>query len=219
MEQPRYASTALTLSDEDAATSRAAGPEKGVDGALFERFLAGEKAAFVSLFERHHRRLYLYCLKLVGSPEQAEDLVQETWEKLARLRSRAPRVDNPVGFLLKMVRNLSLNHLKREQRTSRIGDLDEAAQPVVSPREPSTEEEIVHLCMAKLQDDFKEVLTLHLFCGYQHDEIAAMLGKSPEAIRKRASRAQQELRSLVMAMLDAERAVTGPRNADRQENR
>ncbi|KXK56912.1 MAG: RNA polymerase sigma factor [Chlorobi bacterium OLB7] len=56
-------------------------PPSNPEAQLFDQFLAGDDRAFAELFDRHHHRLYLYCLKLVGSPDQAEDIVQEVWER------------------------------------------------------------------------------------------------------------------------------------------
>src|SRR4051794_7272883 len=68
------------------------------DALLFERHLDGDDSAFVELFNRHNHRLFVYCLKLVGSSEAAEDLTQELWEKVIRLRfSENAPVHNPGG--------------------------------------------------------------------------------------------------------------------------
>jgi DNA-directed RNA polymerase specialized sigma24 family protein len=54
----------------------------------------------------------------------------------------------------------------------------------------------------ELSFDHREVLILNIYCGYRFDEIAAMMGKSPDAIWARASRARAQLRKAVRAMID-----------------
>lgn len=173
------------------------------DALLFAQHLEGEDAAFVELFNRHNHRLYLYCLKLVGSAEAAEDLTQELWEKVIRLRfSETKTVHNPGGFFVRMARNLSLNYLRDHKRLSPLDSLPESASPTDSIRERSEREELVVLALAKLPLDYREVLILHNYSGYSLEEIAAMLGKSVDAIWKRASRAREKLRKEVMSMIE-----------------
>ena len=167
------------------------------DEALFDRFLRGEDDAFLALFRRHNRRVFTYCLKIVGGREQAEDIAQETWERIIALRKQPYHVRNPIGFLLRVARNLCLDHLKTRKRHLALDSLSESAHPLHSSGEPSTREELVLSALHRLPFKYREVLILHTYCGYQFEEIAGMLGKSPEAIWARASRARAELRTTV----------------------
>jgi RNA polymerase sigma-70 factor (ECF subfamily) len=175
---------------------------KNDDALLLERFFAGDNAALVELYDRHNHRLYVYCLKLLGSTEQAEDLTQEVWERVARLRSKPQQILNPVGFLLRIARNLCFNQLKARKRFSPLDTLQDSAMPSYSAHEPSDMEDLVVSALAEIPPDYREVLVLNLYCGYRLDEIAVMLGKSADAIRKRASRARIQLRNLVMSKID-----------------
>ena len=167
------------------------------DEALFYRFLRGEDDAFLALFRRHNGRLFTYCLKIVGGREQAEDITQETWERIIALRSQSYTVRNPIGFLLRVARNLCLDHLKTRKQHIALDNLCESAHPVDSTTEQSTLEELVLSALHQLSFKYREVLILNTYCGYQFEEIAEMLGKSPDAIWARASRARAELRTKV----------------------
>jgi RNA polymerase sigma-70 factor (ECF subfamily) len=173
------------------------------DVLLFERHLDGDDAAFVELFNRHNHRLFVYCLKLVGSSEAAEDLTQELWEKVIRLRfSETGPIHNPGGFFVRMARNMSLNHLRDHKRVSSLDSLPESSMPVDTTRERTEQEEMVVMALARLPFDYREVLILNTYSGYSLEEIAVMLGKSVEAIWKRASRGREKLRKEVMAMME-----------------
>jgi RNA polymerase sigma-70 factor, ECF subfamily len=167
------------------------------DEALFNRFLRGEDDAFLGLFRRHNRRVFTYCLKIVGGREQAEDIAQETWERIIALRTQPYSVRNPIGFLLRIARNLCLDHLKTRKHHLALDNLSESSHPVHSTGEHSTLEELVLTALHRLSFKYREVLILNTYCGYQFEEIAEMLGKSPEAIWARASRARAELRTIV----------------------
>src|SRR4029079_448928 len=108
-----------------------------------------------------------------------EDLTQELWEKVIRLRfSENKPVHNPGGFFVRMARNMSLNHLRDHKRTSSLDGLPESSMPVDTTRERTEREEMVVMALAKLPFDYREVLILHTYSGYSLEEIAVMLGKS-----------------------------------------
>lgn len=121
----------------DSLSDRRTMTPSSTDSQLFDQFLAGDDRAFVELFDRHHHRMYLYCLKLVGSSDQAEDIVQEVWERVIRMRSNPQHVLNPTGFLIRITRNLSLNHLRDTKKLTPIDDVQEHKLPTVQMREKS----------------------------------------------------------------------------------
>ncbi len=173
----------------------------GRDIGLFERFLDGDDGAFVELYDRHNHRLFLYCLKIVGGEEQAEDVIQEMWERVIKLRKTRPEVINPMGLFLTIARNLCLNHVKARRNHASIDDITESDHPAVHMRELSHLEELVVLSLPKLPFAQREVLILNAYSGYRFDEIASMLGESVTAVRMRASRARAHLGRLISAML------------------
>jgi RNA polymerase sigma-70 factor (ECF subfamily) len=174
------------------------------DAALFERFLNGEDEAFVTLFRRHNRRLFTYAAKILGSHEQAEDITQELWERVIQIRSNPQQIHNPAGFFVRMARNLCLDHLKRDRRTVRLDDADDSPHRVATT-ELTEMEEIAVAALDGLPFESREVLVLNLYCGYRFDEIATMLGKSPDAVWARASRARAQLRKIVAAEMEGDR--------------
>ena len=176
------------------------------DALYFDRFLAGDDAAFAELFDRHNHRLFVYCMKFVGDAEQAEDITQELWERVIRLRLNPQTVHNPLGYLLTMARNLCINHVKRKRHTTSLDDLSEAQHPAGEREGEGEMEEAVRVALTRLPVEYREVLILNAYCGYRFDEIATMLGKSPDSIWMRASRARTKLRKEVVALIGSEPA-------------
>lgn len=194
----------------DSLSDRRTMTPSSTDSQLFDQFLAGDDRAFAELFDRHHHRMYLYCLKLVGSSDQAEDIVQEVWERVIRMRSNPQHVLNPTGFLLRITRNLSLNHLRDTKKLTPIDDVQEHKLPTVQMREKSELEELVVICLQKLPLEMREVLILYTYSGYRFDEIAEMMGKSVDAVRMRASRARAQLRTMILAMTEQSPTAQSP---------
>jgi RNA polymerase sigma-70 factor (ECF subfamily) len=168
------------------------------DAILLERFQQGDDAALVELYDRHNRRLFTYCLKFVSNAEQAQDMTQEFWMKILRLREKPGNIRNPLAFFLTVARNLCLNHIKARRNHSSLDSIPEIAHPVDHDNEESEMEEKVLRAMDQFSFEHREVLILNIYCGYRMEEIATMLDKSPEAIWKRASRARKHLREMVM---------------------
>lgn len=168
------------------------------DSVLLHRFLTGDDDAFLTLFYRHNRRIVTYCLKMVGRIELAEDLAQETWARVIALRNRPSDVYNPVGFLLRVARNLCLDHIRARKTHLSIDELHESAHPVQTLPEFSELEEMALAALDQLPFKYREVLVLQMYCGYKLEEIAEMLGKTPDAIWARASRARAQIRDIVM---------------------
>jgi RNA polymerase sigma-70 factor, ECF subfamily len=191
------ASASEHLATQPLAVDVAAG-SPSPEAILFKDFLSGDDAAFTKLFKAHNQRIFAYCYKMLGSEEQAQDVAQEVWEKVIDLRKEPPLVENPVGFLMRITRNKCLDVIKLRKNNSSLSDLDDHQHPFEEERESSDEEEIVLRALEKLPDEQREVLVLNIYSGYRFDEIAEMLGKSPDAIWARASRGRAALRKMVL---------------------
>jgi RNA polymerase sigma-70 factor (ECF subfamily) len=168
---------------------------------LFARFIDGDTDAFTELFDRFNHRLYLYCLKIVGDSQQAEDLTQELWERVIGLQAGRPVVTAPARLLFRIARNLCLQYLKSQRRLSPIEDLPESSHPVSTTPELSHLEELVVISLARLPFEHREILVLNAYCGYSYEEIAGMRGESLGAVKMRAWRARSRMGRLISAML------------------
>src|SRR5271165_885135 len=82
------------------------------DAEAFNSFLAGNDGAFRALYDAYERSLYLYILRLVGSVSEAEDVFQEVWIRMYRMRGDVTPIRKFSGFLFTVARNLSINALR-----------------------------------------------------------------------------------------------------------
>jgi RNA polymerase sigma-70 factor (ECF subfamily) len=184
------------------------------DAALFTRFRAGDDAAFARLFDRHNRRLFAYCLKITGDEHAACDVMQEVWERIVRLRGSSDPVDNPVGLLLRIVRNLSLNHLRDLRHHLRVDELSATDHPSDEPHEPTYVEELVVMALDRLPIQQREVIILHAYSGYEYTEIARMLEMPVDNVRMRAMRGRAHLARVVSALVAVEDARVRSMDSD-----
>lgn len=199
----RYGST--TLQRPRSGQERAGGARKNIhdDVTLFMRFLDGDDSAFMELFHRHTPRLYVYCLKIVGDEEIANDILQDVWERLARFRSQGKEAPgSPLGLLIRITRNLCLNH-KRDRRPSLpLEAIADWKAERTRHNEMTEMEEAVIVALERLPVPQRELLILHAYSGYTYEEIAEMMEESVGAVRTRAWRARVKLGRIIAALID-----------------
>jgi RNA polymerase sigma-70 factor (ECF subfamily) len=168
----------------------------------FAKFLSGDDNAAMYFFRAYNRKLFLYCAKLVNNMHAAEDITQEVWERIIKLRNQTqPEIANPGGFMFTIARNLCLNHIKLKKHTIPLDAISEMDIPHEYQPGSTDMEELVNSSLDTLKFEDKELLVLNMYCGYRFDEIANMMGMSPNAIWTRASRARAQLRDRVKTMI------------------
>jgi RNA polymerase sigma factor (sigma-70 family) len=159
------------------------------DDQLVSSALAGDPAAFALLVERNRTRVEAVVARMVG--QEAEDLVQEA---LLRAYLGLPRLRDPARFgawLCGIAVNLAKMRLRRRALEAR-----HVAEP--SSGGGLEERELLRLvrdAVAVLPVGQREAVLMHYIDGLSCDEIAALLGSSPGAIRVRLHRARRQLQA------------------------
>ncbi|HJW59058.1 MAG TPA: RNA polymerase subunit sigma-70 [Actinomycetota bacterium] len=77
---------------------------------------AGDRELFSALFDRHRRELLVHCYRMLGSFHEAEDLLQETFEKAWRGAGRVDTSSSPRAWLYRIATNACLDALRRRGR-------------------------------------------------------------------------------------------------------
>lgn len=175
--------------------------DRSTDQQLFEWFLDGDDLALMELFDRHTHRLYLFARKFVPGRQAAEDLVQDVWERVIRLRQKgsdAPK--QPLALLYTITRNLCLNHVRDRKKLSSLEVLPEWEHPRSHVPEMTQQEELVIVALDRLPLEQREILVLHAYAGYRYEEIAEMLGVGIGTVRTRAWRARAQLGRVITAL-------------------
>src|SRR5947209_20173198 len=170
-------------------------------------------------FENHRGRLRAVAYRMLGSLPEADDAVQETWLRLSR--SGAAEVENLGGWLTTVVARVCLNML-RARKVRREDSLEvHLPDPVVSPDgELQPEDEAVladsvGLALLVVLDTLtpaeRLAFVLHDTFGLPFDEIAPLVGRTPEAARQLASRGRRRVRGADLRApdpdVDRQRAV------------
>lgn len=143
--------------------------------------------------------MFNVAVRVVNDYAEAEDVLQEAFLH-AFSRIADFRQETTFGLWLKqIVVNKSINHLrKRKLELVSLHDIDLPAEEEESCEEDlQLKVEAVKAAVSKLSDGYRVVLTLYLFEGYDHQEIAEILNISENTSRTQYMRAKQKLHRLL----------------------
>ncbi len=165
---------------------------------LAAQLAAGDVAAFEQLYELHRRRVYSLCLRMVGNVTEAEDLTQEVFlqvfRKVGTFRGEAAF----TTWLHRLVVNQVLMHWrKRGVRSEEVieeGDVGSIARPHPLPL---LDRIALEQAIQRLPPGYRLVFLLHDVEGYEHEEIAAILGCNVGTSKSQLHKARLKLRRLL----------------------
>jgi RNA polymerase sigma factor (sigma-70 family) len=164
------------------------------DDELVTAARAGDPAAFAALVERNRSRVVAVAERLVG--DDAEDLVQEA---LLRAYLGLSQLRDPARFgawLCGIAVNLAKMRLRRRALETRL-----LSEPATDGGPEELEVlRLVRDAIEVLPPGQRDVVVLHYVDGLSCDEIAALLGPSPGAVRVRLHRARRQLRAQLAAL-------------------
>ncbi len=164
---------------------------QATDRQLALEFLEGSEAAFRLLYRRHTPRLRALVLRLLGaSPDEADDVVQETWLRasaaLDRFRWEAALSTWLCGIAVRVAREV----LRRGRRW----DTEETVEQLPAPGGYPGDGIDVERAVAALPARQRAVLVLHDLEGYTHEEIGELLGIVAGTSNSQLAHARETLR-------------------------
>ncbi len=177
------------------------------DPELIARSAAGDIGAFEQLYERHRRRVYTLCLRMLGNTADAEDLTQEVFIQVFRKLNTFRGASAFTTWLHRLTVNQVLMHLRkryvRQEEVTEDGDLKNLSDPgTLRPPAVSLIDRItLEQAIAQLPPGYRTVFILHDVEGYEHERIAEMLGCSAGTSKSQLHKARKKLRHLLRARL------------------
>jgi RNA polymerase sigma-70 factor, ECF subfamily len=167
----------------------------------------GDACAFEHLYQLHSRRVYSLCLRMAGNPTEAEDLTQEAFLQMFR-KVHTFRGDSRFStWLHRLTVNVVLMSLRKKRHLETSLDatleLEESSGPRLEFGGPdlllSGVLDNVNLRKAidQLPDGYRQIFILHDVQGYEHKEIANILGCSIGNSKSQLFKARLRLRELL----------------------
>ena len=184
------------------------------DATLVQRTLRGETAAYNVLVQRYQRQVYNLAYRMVGSAEDAGDMVQETFLRaygaLASFRQDA----SFLTWLYKIASNLCIDHLRARKSKPALSlevELEEGREPAAdrfgSPEDTVVRGavgEIVQKAVMNLPERYRVVVVMRHLQGMSVEEIATQLGLPSGTVKTHLFRAREMLRERLRPVLDME---------------
>lgn len=170
------------------------------DAELVGRVLAGDTAAYAGLVARYRDRLGRYAVHMLGSVEDAEEVLQDSFVRAYRSLKRCDNPDRFGAWLYGILVNRCRTAGARAVRRRRVFVRDEQALegPAVSSEAERLEwSELVRWALDQLAPQFREAFLLKYVEDLEYEEMAQLTGAGVSALKMRVKRARDQLRSIL----------------------
>jgi len=170
----------------------------------------GDRSVFEFLYRLHSGRVYAVCMRMVGNSAEAEDLTQETFLLLLR-KIHTFRGESAFStWLHRLAVNIVLMRLRK--KSPPIDSIEAALDPEDATASPHPASKIggpdlllegsidrinLERCIEQLPVGYRTIFVLHDVQGYEHHEIAGILGRSVGVSKSQLHKARTRLRELL----------------------
>ncbi len=159
----------------------------------------GDAASFDAVFAAYRRRLYAYLVRMTRRRDVAEDLLQETFLRLAQHAKRLAEDTRLGAWLFTVAHRLFVSWARAQGVRAMLAAEIPPREPAGGDRSPleavaaSQAQLALERAFAELAPPYREVALLVGVEGMQPAEVAQILGQKPDAIRQRLARARTQL--------------------------
>jgi len=153
--------------------------EAGASDAVFEM----DEAAFRALYDRTARALWAYLARITGSPDLADDLLQETYYRFLRSRSSYENDAHRRNSLFRIATNLARDCRRRGIRAHLVTIPDEELTASVDVAAEAERRADLARALLQLRPRERAMLWLAYAQGSTHRDIASVLGVSDETVK------------------------------------
>jgi RNA polymerase sigma-70 factor (ECF subfamily) len=172
------------------------------DYKLIEKVANKDMDALDLLAKRHQKVLYEYAVRVLGSREGAEDIVQETFLRAAKYANRYKPTAKVITWLLKISHNLCIDKRRGDSKSTIPIEAAEhnlfAYDRNLESLENRELSRAIQNAVNELPERQREALILHRYQGLSHIEISKVTGWSRSAVESLIIRAYDNLRKNIL---------------------
>ena len=174
--------------------------EQHIHTKLIDRCRENDRKAHYELYEIYYKQMYNTSLRILNNTAEAEDVMQESFLTAFRKLDEYSGEGEFGAWLRRIVVNNAIDVLKKKQpalsfATENLPDMEEPKEDDDDETDYKVSE--IKEAMKLLPEDHRAIISLFLFEGYDHEEIAQILRISYNASRTRFSRAKQKLKNVL----------------------
>ncbi|MCI9583505.1 RNA polymerase sigma factor [Clostridiaceae bacterium] len=180
----------LTALDEPAAYDRMS------DEKLLLLVAKGDQEAFLRLYHNTDKTIYGFILSIMRSPQDAEEVMQETYLKVWISAGSYKSQGKPLAWMFTIARNLCYMKFRDQKHEADIGlsDLSEMETGEFCPQiEDAADKLVLRAALYILGEEERQIVLLHTTAGMKHREIAAALQLPLPTVLSKYNRAMKKL--------------------------
>jgi RNA polymerase sigma-70 factor (ECF subfamily) len=176
-------------------------PPPDLEDALVQNAMRGESAALETIYNTYARRVYRYFLSRVADHEEAEDLTAQTFMSVIEALPRYQHRNQFTAWLFQIAHSKAMDFFRRNnskvQKEAEVKGMvfDETLERVVQNQTI----ESLRLLIQTLDEDERELLRLRFVVDLTYLEIAELLGRKEDAVRKSVNRILERLHTQMEA--------------------
>jgi RNA polymerase sigma-70 factor, ECF subfamily len=160
----------------------------------------GDKAAFERLYGATRAKLYGVLLRILGRPDLADDVMQETYLKVWQMAGKFdPTVASPITWMVAIARNRAIDIVRKKGDVS-VEDSPEAlgvaadTPPPLARREMTEELRRLLACLGKLDPEKQRIVLLAYYSGWSREQLSHKLDIPVNTIKTWLRRSLLEIR-------------------------
>jgi RNA polymerase sigma-70 factor, ECF subfamily len=177
---------------------------------LITRVKNGDDAAFRLIFERHHRLVLRFLYGMVGEPDFAEELAQETFVRAYTNINTLKDETKLSTWLCGIAKNVAYNALRARRKVAGTIEINKDSAAEIKSEEilpdsrllNSELNSVIRNALSRLDEDKRTVFTLKMMQQLSYEEIAEITGFSIPKLKTDLHRAKAEMRRLIRPYLE-----------------
>ena len=169
--------------------------KRPMDEAWLSLIADGDMDALQRLYDAVGNQVYGFALSLVRHPQDAEDVLQETFLRIHAYAAQYRPQGKPLAWIFTIARRVALDKLRRQSRTQPLSDAAETAD--LSGVERADHRLLLHSVLNHLSEEDRQIVILHAAMGLTFREIATVVDRPLNTVLSRYRRAMNRLQSIV----------------------
>ena len=164
---------------------------------LLKQVAEGDREAFHQLYLETDRSVYSFILSILKNPQDAEEVLQETYLKIWTSAASYKPQGKPLAWMFTIARNLCYMKFRDQKRMADVG-LDELSGEETGelclPLEQMTDAMVLEAALEILKEDERQIVLLHASSGLKHREIALITGTNSSTVKSRMKQGMDKLK-------------------------